>query len=611
MLSVLRHILPAFLAAVFIQACAPSAPDDTVVILDLSEYGNTDVNDSTQVLALWDAMHLTATLQGIVNRDRPRLFVKYVRSEGCDVDAFWWDLVVESGKWTLGDKRIVLTDPVEAAGLFRNEADGLVVYDSDMAATSNVASTVAGADDLLAVRYDPSEGSVYSRLTEDGWKVRMSLTGMFHTKTEAYRWAVDNYLRKGKCTGEYAAYYIDQFWRGCAGNAALNHHLLTNHDFFVSKRAFFFDLSPWGDEAATDAPDEEVGADCVMLKDILMDLYRLNGGEKFCHIGGFPSWPYKYTSCGSVGGRHEPVATEWEFAHIISAYNAFKDADAPAYGALANASFWQHYPLKESYPHNAWVTREELMAKGWLTREGKVNPDKRYVLFYVGDYDSSAWLYQRMPQIWNDPARGKLPLMWNISPILERRVPMAMEYLWESATPNDYFAAADNGAGYLNPGDLEEPRDSGLPSGLDAWAKHCAPYYRRWGETVTGFVIDGFAKGMSEEGFRCYSKFSPDGICPILCNEYDLVEGMPVYQVTDAGPEPADIRTVAARVLSRTGAHTGFPFYWFRTVLQTPSWHLQLKEELERESPDIVWLSAPEFFELLRCYIEENNKDHE
>src|SRR5690554_7103038 len=47
----------------------------------------------------------------------------------------------------------------------------------------------------------------------------------------------------------------------------------------------------------------------------------------------------------------------------------------------------------------------------------------------------------------------------------------------------------------------QEPRGiSGFKSGLDAWAKHCIPYYKRWDLTITGFVIDGTAPGLTKEG---------------------------------------------------------------------------------------------------------------
>jgi len=558
-------------------------------------------------------MHMAATLQGIVNRDKPCLFVKYVKSSGIDTDQYWWNKYISTGKWLSGTKVYTVSDPVTAAGHFKEKVKGLVVYDSKMNATSNLASTVAGVEDLIAVRYDTRSGSMFSKLINKGWEIKRYLvnkdgSSMFSTKTDAYKWAVGNYLKTGKCNAEYAAYYIDQYWRGHAANAVDNHHLLVNHDFFVSKRAFFFDLSPWADEPATDTPDQPAGADYVTLKEALSEIYRLNGGEKFCHIGGFPSWPFKYSNANGIGGKHSPVETEWEFARIIGDYNAFKDADAASFGAMANASFWQHYPLKNNYPQK-WVERSELVAKGFLTSEGKVDRTKKYCLIYIGDYDAASWLYQCAPAIWDDPVRGQLPMTWAISPVLERRAPMAMEYLWESATANDYFVAADNGAGYLCPGSLEEPRAiSGLPSGVEAWKRHCTPFYKRWDITVSGFIIDGLAKAMSENGFRAYSEFSPNGICPMVTPGIaQLVNGMPVFRA-GANIDTGNVAEAASFVATNLSSHPEVPFYWFRTVLKSPSWHLELKKGIEAQNKNAVWLSGPEFFELLRCYLEESKE---
>lgn len=591
----------------------PELPEGGIVYLDLRRYESIDRKDTSAVNRTWDVLHCAATLQGIVNRETPQIYVDYVGFNGTNIDRYWWDMYREPGKWLAGRETVTLYDPVKVADMFRDRIKGLVVYDSNVASTSCVASTVAGAEDLIAVRYDPTPGSVYTRFMKRGYEVKVWLvnedgTSKFHSKIEPYQWAVDNYLKTGKCTGEYAAYYIDQYWRKSCSNATFNHHQLVNHDFFIGKRAFFFDLSPWEDEVATDAPGEPVGADAVMMKQILMELYRLNGGQKMCHIGGFPAWAYKYSTHGTVGGKHVATSTEWHFAEIISQYNAFKDADAIAHGAMANASFWSHYPLKEKYPQK-WVTRDELKAKGYLTADGKINRTKKFILFYVGDYDAASWIYQRMPDLWDDPARGKVPLMWSISPILCRRAPMVMEHLWESATENDYFAAADNGAGYLNPGALEEPRKSGLPSGVKAWEEHNIPFYRQWDITVSGFIIDGDAVGMTKEGFESYSKYSYNGIVPqrapknaFLCN------GMPVMRSqggTGSDTAEGSANSVVSSIYSRTN---GFPFFWYRTVLKSPSWHLAVKERIEILDKNAVWCSGPEFFELLRCYLEEENE---
>ena len=590
----------------------PNSVENRIVFLDLSRYSNASVSDLKTATEVWDVMHVAATLQGIVNREEPHLFIKYVTDGDIDVDQYWWDKFITGGRW-LGDKSpLVIFDPVDAVTLFKDKVNGLVVYDPDMAATSNLASTIAGVEDLVAVRYDTAPGSLYSRLLKSGQETKVSLlkedgSSMFSSKTEAYQWAVDNYLKTGKCSAETAAYYIDQYWRTCAGNNVTNHHLLLNHDYFVSRKAFFFDLSPWNDEAATDTPDEAAGADYEMLKQILSELYRLNGGDIFCHIGGFPSWPFKYTDFYG-GGKHGPVETEWKFVQIISDYNAFLDADGASYGALANASFWQHYPLKEKYPQK-WVSKDDLKAKGYLTADGKVDRSKKYCMIYVGDYDGAAWVYQSTPSIWDDPARGDLPLTWAISPVMERRVPMAMDYLRESATENDYFIASDNGAGYLCPESLEEPRlISGLPSGLEAWKRHCARYYERWDITVSGFLINSTTRQISDDVFRCYSEFSPNGACPLFSTKLtQMVNGMPVLL---AGPDIAsgDSAEAASFVASRLADHPGTPFYWFRTILRSPSWHLELKNGIENIDKNAVWVSGPEFFELLRCYLQENEK---
>ena len=90
------------------------------------------------------------------------------------------------------------------------------------------------------------------------------------------------------------------------------------------------------------------------------------------HVGGFVPWAYKYTNHGAAGGSHAPVPSEWEYGKVISAYNGFMDADAIGYGAMANASFFAHYPLEEKYPQ-PWVTREDLIERGYLTGDGKVD----------------------------------------------------------------------------------------------------------------------------------------------------------------------------------------------------------------------------------------------
>ena len=605
--------------------------EEPIRLFDLRYTLQNDWSQAEKLLETWDHTHTAATLQGIVNRQQPRLFYFFVETGNKCIDEYWWEMYRKPGKWLAERETVTYSNIVDLIVAFRNDINGVVLYDSNVPSTSNVASAIAGIENLIAVRYDTAPSSLYSQIVLDGPQLPIKLrllnedgTPLFtgkgkipgtdrdstgSIKCDPYIWFIEHYMKTGKCNPDFGAYYIDQKWREKPTASARNHHTLTNHDFFVAQKAFFFDLSPWGDEPATDDPTQMVGTDLATLKEFLFTSYTLNEGKKITYIGGFPAWAYKYTK--HAGGSHEDVPTEWEFSRIISAYNAFKDADAIGYGALANASFWQHYPLKEKYAQH-WVTHEQLKERGYLTSDGKVNFDGRqFVIFYVGDYDAASWVSQTMPSIWDDPNRGKVPMMWCISPVLEKRVPMALEYQRETASPNDYFAAADNGAGYLMPSMLQEPRGfSGLPCGLDAWANHCKPYYQRWDLTISGFVIDGYAPGLNKKGFDCYESFSPNGMVPQKMPTPTMLAmlhgNMPVLRsVHDlVSPNPKEAANFAMHCIREREKE--IRFHWFRHILKTPTWQIGVIEEMQRQDPKIELLDAPTYFELLRIDLKNS-----
>lgn len=610
---------------------AGAAQTTPIKLFDLGYTLRIDANNREQVRMAWDHCHAVAALQGLVNREGPVLYVRVIESQHRrqNVDDFWLAKLSEPGQWLSGRPVECIDTIADLVRQFRSQIRGLVIYDPNVAATSNVASTIAGAESLLPVRYDSADGSLYRLLTGElalpvqRWLVNSDGTSLFtgrgvipgtdlpstgSAKCDAYLWMKRHYLDAGRCNGAYGAYYLDQYWLQKPRNTVLNHHCLTNHDFFVAKNAFFFDLGVWGDEKPVDDPQQKMGTDLATLKALLLSAYEHGGRENMIHIGGFVPWAHKYTTHGTSGGHHDPVPSEWEYGKVISAYNGYMDADAVGYGAMANASFFMHYPLQPAYKQN-WVTREQLTQRGYLDERGRVKLDGReFVIFYVGDYDCAAWLYQRMMDIWDDPARGRIPLMWCISPVLDRRAPMAMDYMRRTATPNDYFAAADNGAGYCEPGMLQEPRGiSGLPSGLDAWARHCKPLYERWGLSITGFIIYAHGPALNEAGLDCYASFSPNGIVPSGGPASLLHKGMPVlrfdHDVNEDDPNQA-ARHVVERV-TRRRAEGSPPFHWFRNILKTPTWYVKTYDQIKRTNPKIELLDAPTFFELYRIYLED------
>ncbi len=140
--------------------------------------------------------------------------------------------------------------------------------------------------------------------------------------------------------------------------------------------------------------------------------------------------------------------------------------------------------------------------------------------------------------------------------------------------------AGDSGAGYLNPGFLSVPRPhSGLPSGWTAWEKHCQQLHRQWDISLTGFVIDGYARGLDKEGLDAYARFSPDGIVAQKIGRQGMHRDMPYLRMaTDLYGPPSD----AARNISLLTSGLTPRFIVCRSILQSPGWYAQVEEELKK-----------------------------
>ena len=628
-----RSLLTALLtlALAFLSlGCPARAGNATVALYDLRYALNIDPAQPDQVAHAWDHTHAVAALQGIVNRSAPRLYLLFIDSQHAkgNIDEYWLKQLRAPDAWLADATFETVPDLATLVQRFQDDLNGAVVYDPRVPATSNLASTAAGADNLLPLRYDTRPESLYSQLVTAGPRLPVKLsfvnpdgssrftgqgkipdTDLDSTgsaKCDAYLWMKHHYLDTARANPNYGAYYLDQYWMQKPQVTILNHHCLSNHDFFISKKAWFFDLHVWPEEIPVDDPQQKPGTDLNTLKALLLSAYNKGGNRDMIHIGGFVPWAYKYTDFTGAGGHHGGVDTEWEYARIISAYNAFMDADAIGYGAMANASFYAHFPLKKQYPQS-WVTHDQLRQRGYLTADGKVDfQGREFLIFYVGDYDAAPWIYQRAADIWDDPQRGKVPLMWCISPVLDRRAPMAMDYFRRTATPNDYFASADNGAGYCLPGMLQEPRPvSGLPNGLPVWGQHCKTYYDRWGLSITGFIIDAHGPDLNDAGLACYQSFSPNGIVPTRGPAFSLFKNMPVVRF-DHDINENDPAAAAHHIVQRIKARRDEgkpPFHWFRNILKTPTWHVNVMEQIKQRNPNVELIDGPTFFELTRIYL--------
>ncbi len=562
-----------------------AAPPEPLVYFDLKQCLADAPDDS---VFRYDLVKLVASVQGLVNRERPRLAIRFLdgskQGQAINLDDYWLD-VLQQG-W-LKDRTIRRESALERLWeLFPEVFTGAVVWDPAVLATANVAATICAVDGWLPVRAD---SALYERVVNQGPKlpVKVSLVGKFtgaesgSAKCDAYLWAKREYLDAGKCHPALMAYYIDAYTQA-PGTPGFHYHdlanaTLANQDYYIAKKAFFFDLGVWADEAPVDDPKQAEGTDRKTLIALLQSQYAQNQGKQFTSVGGFVPWNLKYTNDGPAGGKHEPVPSEWEYAALLSAHNAIMDADALGLSCLTNASAYMHYPLQAQYAQNPRPAPRALEAK-------------TYVLIYMGDYDSAAWLSRMIPEVWDDPVRGALPCAWAFNPNLADRVPYVFDRVYATRTPNDWFIAGDSGAGYLNPNLLTGKRlDSGLPDALGLWVEHNQAWYQRFGYSITGFAINGFHGKMPQPVQEAYAKFSPDGVGMQLGYDAPLVNGTPFLRhVSDIYPEAGNLEKAAAQM-----AHFARPkkpqFLIFRWILQKPGTMKGVRDLLVEKYGDQQW----------------------
>jgi len=510
---------------------------------------------------------------------------------------------------------------------FRSYFNGVVEYDPNVWATSNVASTVAGAEDLVAIRKDTTSGSLYDQLVVSPsgpqLPVVKSLVGLFtgsgtipgtgrtstgSKKCDAYLWAMYHYINTGLCNPRKVAYMLDSYWLQDPFGTDPPEHLLTNHDYVVAERGFVFDLSPWGDEKPIDDPNQTLGTDLATLEEILFAAYTACDAGMI-HSPGFVPWWCKYTT--EIGGLHQPVATEWEWAKIATSYNVFMDADATSYSDMLNASLFSLFPMPDRLVQNPKPAPPDMRRLGYVDAANKVAP-LNFIYFYIGDYDAAAWIERVMPGKWSDSGRGQTPMGWALNPNLIDRHAAAYDYFFRTKSDNDFFIAGDSGAGYINPTNLYPTRNpSGLGSGAAAWAAHCEPYYRKMDYSITGFLINGVFGQLYSSPDLLYRSFSGDGVMTqpswLHTGSSHLENNMPCAR------QEQDISGTVQQMADAVNAYGSSgttKFLSFRTIIQSPSTIKSVVDTLRSQHPEMGYTSVEPhaYFYLLRQWLGGNNQ---
>jgi hypothetical protein len=622
-----RYVTLLLLSLLVFSACAatPVPPPQTLYLFDASklafnryEYcialtGNPDnCNETTppptgksyaDLLRDFDTLTFLSTLQGIVNRPSPRLYllVDHRRGGSPGVDEFWLQIYQEKGQpygWLADTKIVTLTSLEEVLQTFADDLTGVVMWDPSVPATLNVATTIAGVENLPVLR----KGSSIETMVTNYLPVQKSLVGMFRrnaitlpnsdtpstgsTKADAYLWAKEQYLDTKRANPQFLAYLLDGWPATRYANEQLTRGgtYAAERDYVVQQRGFAFDLSPWAETAPIDDPHQPLGTDAVVLHTIVETAAALAGGD-LIKIWGFIPWYEKYSS--HVGEPKLPTEGEWESTWLFSQHGGYlQGGGGDVYGvSMANVSVHKFGPRPAPRSAPTAPGEADLIAHGYLTADGHVAPDHTFVMFYAGDYDLAhpilALMGPYVSAAWIDPHRGEVPLAWGFNPGLVEDIPGVMTYLYATQTPQDYFVGANSGAGYLNPDALSQ-------MSLLSWLWRTHRYYADYGYNIQGFLLNGNGAQLSQRRLDAFALIAPVGI---LSPEIQTDEPWPRLQRgVPVSAQPAEslagtpdvaaeaIHTVYRRAVLEQGRP---PFLAIRSAFQSPTFLWGARDRLE------------------------------
>ncbi|OUS77116.1 hypothetical protein B1748_08145 [Paenibacillus sp. MY03] len=536
------------------------------------------ISGSFNTAESYDIKLFVTTLQGIVNQKGPRLYVYnsfYVQTpsitsvQSLQIDEKWLETFRKPGQW-LSEYTVSPIATLEAlVDTFRDDLAGLVVWDPKVHATANVATTVAGIERTPAVM---GGGRLHARLTSapNSLTVARNLAGQFsgaNAKTDAYVWAKQQYLDTGLANAGVLGYIEDAY---AMLPATHSQEYVSARDILVMRRGFVFDLSPWGDERPFDAPNQTLGKDLETFLAILQSAYALHGNKTMIEVYGFFPWWDKYSTYGGKGS-HTEFEGEWKTVELLSKYNAAIVSILDTMGDSNMSVHWWSPVATNLKPANEAGSRPTLA-------------NKTYILWGMGDHDSSTVHYQ-FPYVWNaDPARGKTPIAWNIVPAT-RNAGDIMQFLYDTATPGDYLVAGAGAGGYANPDFIKD---------VSVWKGWNEQLYRSTGYTMSGFVLNGNAGVVSPSSEEVYRWFSNDLSLvynPNLSSPKPDVRSTNMVVMGDNVPIATNnVNAQAAQIYSATAALTSpgtTPnFLYIKPAFTSTEYISQVMKKIKAEHPE-------------------------
>ncbi|GHO45391.1 GxGYxYP domain-containing protein [Ktedonospora formicarum] len=328
-----------------------------------------------------------STLAGLINRQRPELYLIYN-----DDARFWLQHVPDS----------IERQPLAAQGndvldaliqIYRERLKGLVVFDPTRPDTINLATTLSGLRDGIVVSPE------LTRKFQDRYQLPIleDLRAYgWSTRLQMYQWAAKQMLKDSSRL----------LLAGVSpeGFAPLRSLLVATRSF-----VYWLDARRYLPE-----PQAHWQSERCLMKDILA------------------SYPPGVLHMGWFISEGSGVQLTSRQAQLVYASDYSQ-----------NLEVWLSLPL-EAIPESLPTAPAE---------EDVVQPAEKkvYLSFTISDGDNLQYCQHRMLHLWQDEARGSLPLGWTLSPALPYFAPPLAAYYHQSRSINDELIAAPSGAGYMFP----------------------------------------------------------------------------------------------------------------------------------------------------------------
>lgn len=553
-----KYLLFALVCGLLFVACEPVANKNKLYTYTLSGDATADA---------YDEAVMVACIQGILNRNTTQL---YLLSDTHERPAYWLDTLSASGKWLESKERTAIATLEELVALAGEQVKGVIIWDPEVPASLNVATTLAGLEDGIVM--SPKQASLYL----DRWALPVikDFRGMFtgqetgSKKNDAYRWAIREFLETGRCDPHWLCLYEDAYMTRKKGDI----NYVVTRDWPVRNKSFVYDLSPWGDEKPLDDPNQQLGTDLETYKLMLEAVLKLTEGKQMTEVAGFFSFP-KYSNIPGYESKHDPVPTEWETVHLISPYNCYQNTVAHL---CFNQSLHAQAPVNELRQG-----RPELK---------DLEAGKTYLCILMADYDSATPLYDFLPKHWNDSARGNIPLAWGINPNLIESYPDIIQYFYNTKSPNDFFTADASAAGYMNPNRIDSAY-------LPLFINHNKRFYEQLDMSISPMVLDWDEPTAAVKD--AFTQFSPDGFSTIVIDfhnsggtapEPHVWNDMPVMELINSAcnfSTPQQTAKEMSLEIPSPVDEENPTFYFFRIVWTSPSQVIAALDELKKLRPDL------------------------